>query len=242
LDAGPRLVFAGSNRERYGRDIQEFFQYSDLHRSRTFLIKGLAQHAFIVGAGDSLWFGSGTAWSVCLSITLKNRWARALLAIYIDVFRALPPLVLLIFIYYGTPFLGWELPKLLAVVIGFMLNNSSYYGEIFRAGLESVPNGQIEAARSTGLSATQTLIHIQIPQATRNVMPDLISNTIEVIKLTTLASAVAMPELLRVARDAQSLFYNPSPIVLAAIFYLLLLWPLVRLLSRFEHKKMGGGH
>jgi polar amino acid transport system permease protein len=69
-----------------------------------------------------------------------------------------------------------------------------------------------------------------------------ISNTIEVIKLTTLASAVAMPELLRVARDAQSLFYNPSPIVLAAIFYLLLLWPLVRLLSRFEHKKMGGGH
>jgi polar amino acid transport system permease protein len=164
------------------------------------------------------------------------------LAIYIDVFRALPPLVLLIFIYYGTPFLGWELPKLLAIVIGFMLNNSSYYGEIFRAGLESVPNGQIEAARSTGLSATQTLIHIQIPQATRNVMPDLISNTIEVIKLTTLASAVAMPELLRVARDAQSLFYNPSPIVLAAIFYLLLLWPLVRILSRFEHKKMGGGH
>ncbi|MCX7221528.1 MAG: amino acid ABC transporter permease, partial [Burkholderiales bacterium] len=54
--------------------------------------------------------------------------------------------------------------------------------------------------------------------------------------------AVAMPELLRVARDAQSLVYNPSPIVLAAIFYLVLLWPLVRLLSRFEHKKMGGGH
>jgi polar amino acid transport system permease protein len=105
-----------------------------------------------------------------------------------------------------------------------------------------VPNGQIEAARSTGLSRTQTLLYIQIPQATRNVMPDLISNTIEVIKLTTLASAVAMPELLRVARDAQSLVYNPSPIVLAAIFYLVLLWPLVRLLSRFEHKKMGGGH
>lgn len=177
-----------------------------------------------------------------LSITLKSRWSRFLLAVYIDVFRALPPLYLLIFIYFATPFLGIELPKLLAVVLGFMLNNSSYYGEIFRAGLQSVPHGQIEAARSTGLSAAQTLWHIQIPQATRNVMPDLISNTLEVVKMTTLASAVAMPELLRVARDAQSLVYNPSPIVLAALMYLALLWPVVRLLSRLEHKKLGGGH
>jgi polar amino acid transport system permease protein len=72
-------------------------------------------------------------------------------------------------------------------------------------------------------------------------MPDLISNTLEVVKMTTLASAVAMPELLRVARDAQSLFYNPSPIVLAALIYLALLWPVVRLLSRLEHRKLGGG-
>jgi len=126
------------------------------------------------------------------------------------------------------------------VAIGFMLNNSSYYGEVFRAGLESVPRGQIEAARSTGLSSWQTLWHVQIPQATRNVMPDLISNTLEVVKLTTLASAVALPELLRVARDAQSLVYNPSPIVLAALFYLILLWPVVRLLSRLEHRHLPG--
>jgi polar amino acid transport system permease protein len=99
-----------------------------------------------------------------------------------------------------------------------------------------VPRGQVEAARSTGLSAAQTLWHVQIPQAARNVMPDLISNTLEVVKLTTLASAVALPELLRVARDAQSLVYNPSPIVLAALFYLALLWPVVRLLSRLEHR------
>lgn len=221
--------------------FKNFFNIQIYIEVAPFLLKGLLNTLLLSALVIPFGLVAGLLVGV-LSITLKNRWARALLAIYIDVFRALPPLVLLIFIYYGTPFLGWELPKLLAVVIGFMLNNSSYYGEIFRAGLESVPNGQIEAARSTGLSATQTLIHIQIPQATRNVMPDLISNTIEVIKLTTLASAVAMPELLRVARDAQSLFYNPSPIVLAAIFYLLLLWPLVRLLSRFEHKKMGGGH
>jgi polar amino acid transport system permease protein len=96
----------------------------------------------------------------------------------------------------------------------------------------------MEAARSTGLSRLQALAYVVVPQATRNVLPDLIGNSIEVVKLTTLASVVALPELLRVARDAQSLLYNPSPVVLAALIYLALLWPLVRLLSRLEHKSM----
>lgn len=168
----------------------------------------------------------------------ESRLVRILIAIYVDVFRALPPLVLLIFIYFGFPFLGIDMPKLLAVALGFLLNNSSYYGEIFRAGLLAVPQGQMEAARSTGLSRMQALTYVMVPQATRNVLPDLIGNSIEVVKLTTLASVVALPELLRVARDAQSLLYNPSPVVLAALIYLALLWPLVRLLSRLEHKNM----
>ncbi len=169
----------------------------------------------------------------------ESRLVRILVAIYVDIFRALPPLVLLIFIYFGFPFLGIDMPKLLAVALGFLLNNASYYGEIFRAGLLAVPQGQMEAARSTGLSRLQALTYVVVPQATRNVLPDLIGNSIEVVKLTTLASVVALPELLRVARDAQSLLYNPSPVVLAALIYLALLWPLVRLLSRLEHKNMG---
>ena len=173
-----------------------------------------------------------------LSHQIQNPLVRFLIAAYVDTFRALPPLVLLIFIYFGFPFLGLDLPKLLAVALGFLLNNSAYYGEIFRAGLQSVPQGQMEAARSTGLNRMQALVYVVIPQAVRNVLPDLLSNSIEVVKLTTLASVVALPELLRVARDAQALFYNPSPIVLAALIYLAILWPLVRLLSRLEHKNM----
>jgi len=173
-----------------------------------------------------------------LATQSTSRTARIMIAIYVDVFRALPPLVLLIFIYFGFPFLGIDLPKLLAVALGFFLNNSAYYGEIFRAGLLSVPHGQMEAAQSTGLNRMQALIYVVVPQAIRNVLPDLLSNSIEVVKLTTLASVVALPELLRVARDAQSLLYNPSPIVLAALIYLAILWPLVRLLSRLEHKNM----
>jgi polar amino acid transport system permease protein len=96
----------------------------------------------------------------------------------------------------------------------------------------------VEAARSTGLTSAQTMRFIVLPQAVRNVLPDLISNTLEVVKLTSIASVVALPELLFQARQAQSVTYNASPIVAAAIMYFILLWPVVRLLSRLENKQL----
>ena len=117
-----------------------------------------------------------------------------------------------------------------------MLNNSAYYGEVYRAGIESIGKGQTEAARSTGLSLFQTMLYVILPQAVRNVLPDLISNTIEVVKLTSLASVVALPELLYSSDMARSISYNASPIVMAAIIYLIILWPSVRILSRFEQR------
>ena len=90
-----------------------------------------------------------------------------------------------------------------AVALGFLLNTGSYYGEVLRAGIESVPRGQMEAARSTGLTRGQALAHVVLPQAVRNVLPDLVSNTLEVVKLTSIASVVALPELLFQARQAQ---------------------------------------
>jgi polar amino acid transport system permease protein len=170
--------------------------------------------------------------------TLPYVWVRWPLRIWVDTFRALPPLVLLIFIFAGLPFLGLEISAWSAVAIGFFLNTGAYYGEILRAGIESVPRGQVEAARSTGLSAAQTMRFIVLPQAVRNVLPDLISNTLEVVKLTSIASVVALPELLFQARQAQSVTYNASPIVAAAIVYFILLWPVVRLLSRLENKQL----
>lgn len=160
------------------------------------------------------------------------------LRVWVDTFRALPPLVLLIFIFAGLPFLGLEISAWSAVAIGFFLNTGAYYGEVLRAGIESVPRGQVEAARSTGLTAAQTMRFIVLPQAVRNVLPDLISNTLEVVKLTSIASVVALPELLFQARQAQSVTYNASPIVAAAVIYFILLWPVVRLLSRLENKQL----
>jgi polar amino acid transport system permease protein len=215
--------------------LENFFNIEVFRQVWPFLMRGLVTTLGLSALVIPLGLAGGLAVAL-LATQVRSRAVRILVAAYVDVFRALPPIVLLIFIYFGAPFLGIDLPNLAAVALGFLLNNAAYYGEIFRAGLVSVPAGQMEAARSTGLSRGQALIHIVIPQAARNVLPDLLGNSIEVVKLTTIASVVALPELLRVARDAQALVYNPSPIVLAALIYLALLWPLVRLLSRLEHR------
>ena len=213
-----------------------FFNVEIMKKVWPFLLQGLGMTIVLSLVVIPLGLAGGLAIAVLSS--LQRRWLNRALIVYVDFFRAFPPLVLLIFIYFGFPFLQIDLPKFAAVALGFFLNTSSYYGEIFRAGFESIPRGQLEAARSTGLTRWQALVSVVIPQATRNVLPDLISNTLEVIKLTSLASVVALPELLNNARQAQALTYNATPVVLAALMYLVLLWPLVRLLSRLEHKSI----
>src|SRR4030095_15735986 len=131
---------------------------------------------------------------------VRNPWVRWPLMAWVDFFRAFPPLVLLIFLFAGLPFAGLELGGFACVCIAFFLNTGAYYGEILRAGIESIPAGQIDAARSTGLGRLQTMLYVVLPQAVRNVLPDLLSNTLEVVKLTSLGSVVAVPELLFQAR------------------------------------------
>ncbi len=182
--------------------------------------------------------GAAAGLALALGVTQSgHRLMRSAIVVWVDFFREYQPLVLLILIYFGGPFLGIELNKVSAVLLAFVLNNSSYFAEVFRAGLEGVDPGQMQAARSTGLTRAQGLRHVVVPQAVRNVLPDLVGNGIEVVKLTSIASVVAIPELLRTARDAQSLVFNPSPVMLAAMIYLALLWPLTRWLGRLEHRR-----
>ncbi len=175
---------------------------------------------------------------LALLASVRHPLVRWPLVAWVDFFRAFPPLVLLILLFAGLPFAGLELGGFVCVAIAFFLNTGAYYGEILRAGIDSVPAGQMEAARSTGLSRLQAMAYVVLPQAVRNVLPDLLSNTLEVVKLTALGSVVAVPELLYQARQAQSLTYSPTPIVVAAIVYYLLLWPVVRLLSRLENRAL----
>jgi len=214
--------------------IDQFFNLSIMAKALPLLLRGLLMTLQICLVVIPCGLLAGLA--LALMNDARAAWLRIPAILYVDLFRALPPLVLLIFIYSGLPFLGIRPSAFEAVCIAFVLNNCAYYCEIFRAGLASIPPGQQEAARSTGLTLTQTALYIVIPQAVRNVLPDLISNTIEVVKATSLASVVALTELLHAADMARSVTYNASPVVLAALIYLVFLWPCVRLLSRLENK------
>jgi polar amino acid transport system permease protein len=214
--------------------LQQFFNLGVMEQAFPLILGGLKQTVIICLIVVPLGLVGGLAFAlISLSRLRAVRWA-AIAAI--DFFRSVPPLVLLIFVYAGLPFAGFRLSPLAAVAISFFLNTSSYYGEIYRAGIESVGLGQWDAARSTGLRAYQTLAYVVLPQAVRNVLPDLVSNTVEVVKFTSIASVVALPELLYSADMARSVTFNSSPIVLAALIYLAMLWPLVRLISRLERR------
>jgi polar amino acid transport system permease protein len=218
--------------------VQAFFSLEILRQAWPILWAGLLNTLLLSAVVVPLGFLGGLI--LALLGTVPSRWVRWPLIAWVDLFRSLPPLVLLVFVYAGLPFAGLEVGALTAVAIGFFLNTGAYYGEILRAGIESVPRGQVEAARSTGLTAAQATAHVVLPQAVRNVLPDLISNTLEVVKLTSIASVVALPELLFQARQAQSVTYNATPIMAAAVVYFLLLWPVVRLLSRLENRQLAG--
>lgn len=214
--------------------LQQFLNIEIMQKVWPLLLRGLGTTLWLCLIVIPLGLVGGLV--AALATSSSRAWIRWPSIALVDFFRAIPPLVLLVLLYSGLPFAGIRLSPIQAVALGFLLNTSAYYGEIYRAGIESVGRGQWEAARSTGLSWGQTLGHVVLPQAVRNVLPDLISNTIEVVKLTSIASVVSFPELLYSADMARSLTFNSSPVVLAALMYLVILWPLVRLVSRLERR------
>jgi len=159
------------------------------------------------------------------------RWP---LMAWVDFFRAFPPLVLLVLLFAGLPFAGLELGGFACVAIAFFLNTGAYYGEIFRAGIESIPHGQREAARALGLHPLQIIFLVVLPQAIARVAAPLASNSLELVKTTSIAALVALPELLRSARVAQEQTYNPTPLTAAAILFFVLLWPFARWVAKLE--------
>ncbi len=162
--------------------------------------------------------------------------ARLVARIYIDVFRSIPLLVLLIIVYYALPFVGIRLSAFLSALSALTMVSAAYTAEIFRAGIEAIPKGQFEASGALGLSYRHMMVDVILPQAIKIVIPPLTNNSINVIKDTALASVVAMPDLLKQATQAQALAANPSPLIGAAIIYIAFLWPMVAFVSRLERR------
>ena len=168
--------------------------------------------------------------------SFQIRWINWAIVLFIDLFRALPPLVLLIVGYFGLPYVGLKLSGFAISWICLSCVLAAFAEEIFWAGIISVHKGQWEAARSTGLGFSQTLFSVVIPQAVRMTIPPLTNRTIAITKNTALASVVAVQEMLTVAQTSLAYAANTSPLTLAAIGYLMVFFPLV-ILSRWVESR-----
>ena len=129
--------------------------------------------------------------------SFNNRVLNIFIIAYVDFFRAMPIMVLMVIIYYALPYLGVRLDAVVSGIIALGLNSSAYVSEIFRAGVLSVKKGQIEAARALGLNPMQTMRLVLLPQAIRIVLPPLVGNYVASAKDTALCSSISIIELLK---------------------------------------------
>ncbi|ASV83328.1 amino ABC transporter, permease, 3-TM region, His/Glu/Gln/Arg/opine family domain protein [Ochrobactrum quorumnocens] len=164
-------------------------------------------------------------------------WVSLIARFYVWIFRGTPMLVQLFVIFYGLPSAGIYLDAFTAAVIGFSLNVGAYSSEVIRAVISSVPKGQWEAAYSIGMSWRQALTRTILPQATRTAVPPLSNTFISLVKDTSLAAAITVPELFQSAQRIVATTYEPLILYIeAALIYLALSTVLSHLQARLEKR------
>ena len=151
----------------------------------------------------------------------------AFIIAFADIFRALPPLVVIILLFFAFPYIELSMSAFTATWFALSLVLAAFTEEIFWAGMLAIPKGQWEAARSTGMGSWGTLVHVILPQAVRMTVPPLTNRTIAITKGTALGSVVALHELLNVSSSASSEAGNATPLVMGAVAYLILFIPFV---------------
>ena len=139
---------------------------------------------------------------------------------YVWIMRGTPLMLQLLFVYFALPMVGILLPDIAAALLAFTLNYAAYFAEIFRAGIQAIPRGQYEAAKTLGLTYSQTMRRIILPQVIRIVLPPISNETINLVKDTSLIYILAMNDLLRVARTIVQREFDMTPFLIAGIFYL----------------------
>jgi len=205
--------------------IDTFFKPELIVRYLPDILKGMAVTieiaTLVVAAGISL----GLALALVRSLGL--RVVNIPIIIFVDVARALPPLVVVLIVYFGLPSVGILLPSYAVLWLVLSLLLAAFAEEIFWAGILSVRKGQWEAARSTGLTYFQALLHVILPQAVRLTVPPLTNRTIAITKNTALGTVIGVPEILNQATTAESFSFNATPLMMGAIAYLVLFVPVV---------------
>lgn len=168
-----------------------------------------------------------------------SRILRAVAGVYVNLIRGTPAFLQIYIAFFGLPLAGVDIDNYTLGVIVMAMNSAAYLCEIFRAGIQSVPKGQSEAARSLGMSATQTMVSIIIPQTFRNVIPTLTSEFILLYKDTSLLAAVGVMEIVMYAKTIVATTGSITPYVVAALFYLVVTLPLARVVSALEARLTG---
>lgn len=175
----------------------------------------------------------------------KFRILRAIAVVYINVLRGTPLFLQIYIMFFGLPMMNINIDNTVLGIIVMAINSSAYLAEIFRAGIESIPDGQYEAAASLGMGRLMTMVHIILPQTIRRVIPTVTSDFIMAFKDTSLLSSVGVMELMMFAKNLTSVTGNMTPYVTAAIFYLIVTLPLIKVVGiiekRIARSEKGGG-
>lgn len=207
------------------RILYYFFNLEMMSRALPAVAVGLT--VTLEMAALTIVFGLAGGLTLAVVRTFQIRLLNWVVLLFVDAFRAVPALVVIIVIYFALPYAGVSLGSFAATVLALSLVLAAFAEEILWAGITAVDRGQWEAARSTGLTFVQALGGVVLPQAIRLALPPLTSRTIAITKNTALGSVVAVPEILSEAGSQQALLANPSPLTLAALLFLLIFAPLV---------------
>ncbi|MGN0287866.1 MAG: ABC transporter permease subunit [Atopobiaceae bacterium] len=175
----------------------------------------------------------------------KHKVLRAIAIVYINILRGTPLFLQIYIMFFGLPMVGINIDNNVLGVIVMAVNSSAYLAEIFRAGIESIPVGQYEAASSLGMTRMQTMTWVIIPQTVRRVIPTVTSDFITSYKDTSLLSSVGVMELMMYSKNLTTVTGNITPYVTAAIFYLIVTLPLIKVVGIVEknlaRSERGGG-
>lgn len=227
-------LFYNYSGAEWDRLVDFFFNFEKLSGSWFVLFRGLGITMLlaVISAVGTILIGL----FVAILRQFKSATLNFFMKVYVDVFRSIPMIVVMVVLFFALPYAGISLGSIVSTVVALSLGYGAYASESIRAGIEAVHSGQIEAARSLGLSRWQTIRMVVIPQAIPVVIPPLTGNLVAMLKETAVASVVAAPELLKRARELYTSKTNPTPLIAAAIIYLIVLVPLVRIVNMLEKR------
>ena len=171
----------------------------------------------------------------------KFRVLRGIASFYVNIVRGTPAFLQIYIAFFGLPLAGVQIPSYPLGVCVLAMNSAAYLCEIFRAGIQSISKGQSEAARSLGMSASQTMVYIIIPQTFRNVLPTMTSEFILLYKDTSLLAAVGVMEVVMYSKTIVANTGSITPYIVAAVFYLVITLPLARVVGKLEARMLGTG-